>query len=168
GQVLGPQLVEPEADTLDQLERAVAECGQAGDPQFVRVEAMQAADESMEEVLARVDIDAADDPLGELAEVGGEMEEQVGAGGEQEHAAQGAFDRDHAKDESCARRVAGPHRQSLSTSACRSDVLDTRRPAESRIGAARCGLPFSPERRALLSIRPAWHLESWSCFRQKA
>jgi len=66
-------------------------------------------------------------------------------GGEEEHAAQGAFDRDQAKDESCARRVAGPHRQSLSTSACRSDVLDARRPAESRIGAARCGLPFSLE-----------------------
>ena len=59
------------------------------------------------------------------------MEEQVGAGGEQERAAQGAFDRDQAKDESCARRVAGPHRQSLSTSACRSDVLDSHSPAES-------------------------------------
>jgi hypothetical protein len=39
-------------------------------------------------MLARVDIDPADDPLGELAEVGGEMEEQVGAGGEQEQAPQ--------------------------------------------------------------------------------
>ena len=44
---------------------------------------MQARDDSMEEVLARIDIDAADDSLGEPAEVGGEMEEQIGAGGEQ-------------------------------------------------------------------------------------
>jgi hypothetical protein len=73
-----------------------------------------------QEVLARVDIDAADDPLGELTEIGGEVEEEVGARGEQEHAAQRAFDRDQAKDESCARRVAGPHRQNLSTSAHRS------------------------------------------------
>src|SRR5204862_8157466 len=84
GQVLGPELVEPEADTLDQLERAVAERGDAGDPQFMRVDAVQARDDSTEEVLARVDVDAADDPLGELAEVGGEMEEQVGPGGKQE------------------------------------------------------------------------------------
>ena len=105
---------------------AVAECGETGDPQFVRVEAMQAGDDSMEEVLARVDIDPADDPLSEMAEVGGEMEEQVSAGGEQEHAAQRAFDRDQAKDESCARRVAGPDRQSLSTSARRSYVLGER------------------------------------------
>src|SRR6059058_52666 len=117
---------------------------------------MQAGDESMEEVLARVDIDAADDPLGELAEVGGEMEEQVGAGGEQEHAAQGAFDRDQAKDESCARRVAGAHRQSLSTSACRSYVLDTHRPAKSRIGAAsRCRASARKRQRRTSSWRGA-------------
>src|SRR6059058_2769598 len=75
----------------------------------MRVDAVQARDDSMEEVLARVDVDAADDPLGELAEVGGEMDEQVGPGGDEEQAAQGTFDRDHAKDQSCARRVAGPH-----------------------------------------------------------
>jgi hypothetical protein len=51
---------------------------------LVRAEVMQARDDSTKEVLARIDVDAADDPLGELAEVGGEMEEQVGAGGKQE------------------------------------------------------------------------------------
>src|SRR5436190_16819676 len=81
----------------------------------------------MEEVLARVDVDAADDPLGQVAEVGGEMEEQVGAGGKQEQPAQGAFDRDQAKDDACARRVAGPHRESLSTSTGRSYVLEQTR-----------------------------------------
>src|SRR5438552_6353700 len=83
----------------------------------MRVDAVQARDDSTEEVLARVDVDAADDPLGELAEVGGEMEEQVGPGGKQEQTAQGALDRDQTQDEACARRVTGPHRRSLSTSA---------------------------------------------------
>ena len=62
------------------------------------------------------------------------MKEQVGPGGEQEQATQRAFDRDHAKDESCARRVAGPHRQSLSTSASRSYLLEgAMRPASPRV-----------------------------------
>ena len=57
---------------------------------------MQTRDDSMDEVLARIDIDAARDSLRELAEVGGEMEQQVGAGGEQQQAAQRALDRDQA------------------------------------------------------------------------
>src|SRR5206468_4017137 len=112
GQVLGPELVEPEADALDQLERAVAERGQPGDPQLVRVQVMQARDDAVEEALPRVDVDAADDPLGEMAEVGVQMEEQVGAGGEQQHPAQRALDRYQANDEPSARRVAGTHRES--------------------------------------------------------
>src|SRR5213083_1517298 len=97
----------------------------------------------MEEVLARVDVDAADDPLGQVAEVGGEMEEQVGAGGKQEQPAQGAFDRDQAKDDACARRVAGPHRESLSTSAGRSYVLEQARRSD-RKRALRDGPGFVP------------------------
>jgi hypothetical protein len=58
------------------------------------------------------DVDAADDPLGETAEVGREMEEQIDAGGEQKDAAQRPLDRNHANHEPCARRVAGAHRES--------------------------------------------------------
>jgi len=50
-----------------------------------------------------------------LAEVGGEMEEQIGAGGEQKHAAQRALDRYQTKNEAGTRRIAGTHRESLST-----------------------------------------------------
>src|SRR6266496_5299719 len=115
GQVLGPKLVKPEPNPFDQFQSAVAERGKADDPQLVCAQAMQARDESMEEVLARIDIDAANDSLGHPAEVGGEMEQQIGAGGEQKHAAQRALDRDQAKDEAGARRIAGSHRESLST-----------------------------------------------------
>jgi hypothetical protein len=44
------------------------------------------------------------------------VEEQVDPGGEQKHPTHGALDRDQAKDDACARRVAGAHRQSLSSS----------------------------------------------------
>ena len=87
GQVLGPELIEPEADALDQLERAVADRGEAGDPQLVRVQAMQARNDAVQEALPGIDVDAADDPLGETAEVGREMKEQIDAGGEQQHPA---------------------------------------------------------------------------------
>ena len=40
------------------------------------------------------------------------MEEQVGCGGEEKNTAQRALDRDQAKDEACARKVAGTHRES--------------------------------------------------------
>src|SRR6266536_6618449 len=85
---------------------------------------MQARDESMEEVLTRIDIDAANDSLGDPAEVGGEMEQQIGAGGEQKHAAQRARDRDQAKDEAGARRIAGTHRESLSTTLVASSARE--------------------------------------------
>jgi len=45
---------------------------------------------------------------GMLCNQSGYPRPEVGAGGKQEQAAQGAFDRDQAKDEACARRVAGP------------------------------------------------------------
>src|SRR3954451_23713657 len=70
GQIFGPYLVEPEADSLDQLERAVPERDDPGDPQLVCVQAVQADDDPVEEVLARIDVDAANDPLGDAAEVG--------------------------------------------------------------------------------------------------
>jgi hypothetical protein len=77
----------------------------------VRAQAMQARDDAVEEALPRVEVDAADDPLGQMAEIGREMEEQIDAGGEQQQAAQRALDRDQANDEPCARRVAGTHRE---------------------------------------------------------
>jgi hypothetical protein len=43
----------------------------------VCAQAVQARDDSMEEVLARIDIDAANDSLSEPAKVGGEMEQQI-------------------------------------------------------------------------------------------
>ena len=43
-------------------------------PQVGQLEAVQAYDDPVEEVLARIDVDAGDDPLGEAAEVGREME----------------------------------------------------------------------------------------------
>ena len=90
---------------------AVAECGDAGDPQLVRVEAVQARDDSVEEVLAGIDvmlrmIRSASWPNG------GEMKQQIDTCGEQKQAAQNALDRDQTDNDTRARRVAGAHRES--------------------------------------------------------
>jgi hypothetical protein len=49
---------------------------------------MQPHDDAMKEVLTRIDVDAPDDPLGEVAEIGREVEQQVDAGSEQKSAPQ--------------------------------------------------------------------------------
>src|SRR5262245_15602344 len=69
----------------------------------------------MEEVLARVDVDASNDPLGDMAEVGREVEEKIRASGDEENAAHRALDRNQAKDEACPWRI-GTHRESVGTS----------------------------------------------------
>jgi hypothetical protein len=66
----------------------------------------------MEEMLVRVDVDAAHDPRGDPSEVRVEMKQEMDSGGEQEHAAQRALDRDKANDQPRASRIAGTHRQS--------------------------------------------------------
>jgi hypothetical protein len=67
----------------------------------------------MEKALPRIDVDRADDAFCDVAEVGREVEEQIDARGDEQHAAKGALDRDQAKDETCPRRVAGAHLESL-------------------------------------------------------
>jgi hypothetical protein len=67
----------------------------------------------VDEVLAGIDVDAAADPLGELAEVGGEMKQQI-----ETPAASRSRPRSERsiairrRDEASARRVAGTHRES--------------------------------------------------------
>ena len=77
-----------------------------------RSQVVQARDDAVQEMLAGIDVDAADDPLGDAAEVGVQVKQQVDAGGEQEQAAHAALDRDHAQNDPCARRIAGAHRRS--------------------------------------------------------
>jgi len=79
----------------------------------VCAQAVKTRHDPMEEVLTRVDVDAAHDSLCDLAEVGGEVEEQIDAGRQEQYPAEGALDRDEAQDEAGARRVAGTHRPTL-------------------------------------------------------
>ncbi len=113
---------------------------------------MQACDESMEEVLARVDIDAADDSLGELAEVGGEMEEKVGdrrrggarrAGSVRSRSGEGRVVCEE------GRRPASPEPKHLSMSLRRARRPQTRRVSD-RCSTLRAAV--LARRRALLSI----------------
>jgi hypothetical protein len=76
GHVLGPKLVEPEPDSFDQLESAVSE---RDDSQLVCAQAMASA--ASISILANTS--SIESSLGEPAEVGGEMDDQIGAGGEQ-------------------------------------------------------------------------------------
>src|SRR6478735_3036156 len=108
-QIFGPELIEPQTDSLDQLDGAETERGDARDPQLMRTQAMQTRDDRMEEVLARIDVDAAHDPLGQTTEVRGKMEEQIRARDNQEQAAHRSFDCDQAQDKTRARRIASPH-----------------------------------------------------------
>jgi hypothetical protein len=77
----------------------------AGDPQLMRTKAMQTRDDSVEEVPAGIDIDAAQDPLGKLTEIGREMEQQIDPGREEKQTADETLDRNHAQDERCPRWV---------------------------------------------------------------
>src|SRR3954453_3723200 len=63
GQVLCPETIAPQTDTLDKLENAVGERSDAGDAQLMRAQAVQAVDQPAKEVLARIDVDAPDDAL---------------------------------------------------------------------------------------------------------
>jgi hypothetical protein len=83
-------------------------------------------DDAMKEVLTRIDVDAPDDPLGEVAEIGREVEQQVDAGSEQKSAPQrsarprsreepgvSAEDLRHASKEPKHAGVSTPHTRAL-------------------------------------------------------
>src|SRR5690348_2972814 len=106
-QVLGPQLVEPQAGALDQLEHPVADRDNRGDAQLGGVEVMKIGDDAVEKGPPRIELDRAHHALSEAAEVGVQVEEQVDAGAEEQQATCSALDGDQAENASAAGRVCG-------------------------------------------------------------
>src|SRR5712691_717897 len=78
-QVLGPELIEPEAGSLDQLERPVTDRNYGGDPQLVRVQPVKILDDRVQEVAPGIELYRPHHPLREAAEVTSEVGQEVDA-----------------------------------------------------------------------------------------
>ena len=98
GQVLSPELVEPKADALDELERAVADRRDAGDEHGPSVEAVQPDDDPVQERPAWVELESPSQVIGDPPEVASEMADQVRARREQEQGARDSLEGDQPED----------------------------------------------------------------------
>ena len=96
GQVLRPQLVEPEPHSFDELESAVGDGDDPGCQKLVCTQVVQAKNDVVEERSVRIELDGAHDSLGEPAVVGVDVSDEVDARAREHEAAQRPLDGDQA------------------------------------------------------------------------
>src|SRR5205085_11415684 len=82
------------------------ECGDAGDHERARMQAVELLDQVPEKRTSCVELERPSEMVGDLPEVAAEVRQQVPAGSDQHEAAEEALGRDHANDAPAAARIA--------------------------------------------------------------
>ena len=106
-EVLRPDLVEPEAGALDELEHAVPEREERRDPHLRGVQVVEIGDRPVEQRSPRIEVDGPEDAFGDAPEIVVHVEEEVDARREQQRAANDPLGCDQAKDASAGGLVLG-------------------------------------------------------------